>query len=115
MTTTEQPKSKFAEFLASKKIDARRVRYASADLEKLRTEDRKIRWAKKHKKEEASQAEAGEKKKARSGRPITARAMTAALTGKSSVSGPQKTRFLRAVNHILAQKKQEAVTLDSLF
>jgi hypothetical protein len=114
MSTTEQPKSKFAEFLASKKIDARRVRNASESLEKLQPEDRKIRWARKHKKGEASKAEGGEKKKPRSGRPITARSMNAALAGQR-ISGPQKTRLLKAVNHILAQKKQEAVALDALF
>jgi hypothetical protein len=114
MSTTEQPKSKFSEFLASKKIDARRVRYASADIEKLRLEDRKIRWARKHKKGEASKAEGGEKKKPRSGRPITARAMSAALAGQR-ISGPQKTRLLKAVNHLLTQKKQDAVALDALF
>ncbi|MCU0657448.1 MAG: hypothetical protein MUF64_19965 [Polyangiaceae bacterium] len=114
MSTTEQPKSKFAEFLASKKIDARRVRYASEALEKLQLEDRQIRWARKHKKAEASKAEGGEKKKARSGRPVTDRAMTAALSGKA-ISGPQKTRILRAVNHLLTQKKQEPVALNLLF
>lgn len=114
MSTTEQPKSKFAEFLTSKKIDARRVRFASESLEKLHPEDRAIRWARKHKKGEASKAEGGEKKKPRSGRPITARAMSAALAGQK-ISGPQKTRMLHAVNHILAQKKQEAVALDALF
>ena len=112
MSTTEQPKSKFAEFLASKKIDARRVRFASAALEKLRPEDRAIRLARR-KKVEGKKVE-GDKKKPRSGRPVTARAMSAALAGQR-ISGPQKTRLLRAINHILTQKKQDAVALDVLF
>lgn len=114
MTNAQQPTSKFSEFLASKKIDARRVSYASEALEKLRPEDRAIRLTRKHKKAEASKAEGGEKKKPRSGRPLTPRALGAALSGKS-ISGPQKTRILRAVNRILEQKKQEPVALDVLF
>lgn len=112
--TTSTPKSKFAEFLAAKKLDARRVRYASAAIEALHPEDRAIRLARKHKKADASKAQGGEKKKPRSGRPITDRAMKAALAGQP-VNGPQKTRFLRAVNRLLEQKKQEPATLGQLF
>jgi hypothetical protein len=36
------------------------------------------------------------------------------MTGKE-VSGPMKTRILKAVNHILEQKKQEKVDLRALF
>lgn len=102
--------SKFSDFIASKKIDARRVRSASAKLEKLRREDREIKLKQKNKTEKKD----AEKKKPRSGRPVTDRAMTAAIAGKP-ISGPQKTRILRAVNHVLEQKKQEPVTLDLLF
>ncbi len=53
-------------------------------------------------------------KKPRSGRPVTDRAIAAAIAGKK-VSGPMKTRILKAVNHILGQKKQEPVDLRALF
>ena len=45
-------------------------------------------------------------KKPRSGRPVTHEAIDAAFAGKK-VSGPQKTRILRALNHVLEQKKLE--------
>ena len=108
--------SKFAGFLASKKLDARRVVGASAKLETLQPADRAIRLAARQKRagDGAKTPAAADAKKPRSGRPITPRALAAALSGKS-VSGPVKTRFLRAVNHLLAQKKQEPVTLDLLF
>ena len=103
--------SKFSEFIATKKLDARRLVSASQSLEKLRPEDRAIRLVQRQKTEKK---DAGEKKKPRSGRPVTQPGLAAALAGKA-LSGPQKTRFLRAVNHLLAQKKQEPVTLDVLF
>ena len=53
-------------------------------------------------------------KERRSGRPLTPRALTAATEGKT-LTGPQKTRILNAVNHLLEQKKQEKITLDVLF
>ena len=122
-TTTATPKkaskpapkgdSKLAQFLTSKKIDARRLLATSADLERLRPEDRAIRLAQKNKKEGDKKPE-GDVKKARSGRPVTNRGIAAALTGKK-ISGPQKTRILKAVNAILAVKKQDAATLDLLF
>ena len=40
--------------------------------------------------------------------------LTAALEGKS-ISGPAKTRMLRAVNHILEQRKKPTVDLRALF
>jgi hypothetical protein len=52
--------------------------------------------------------------KPRSGRPITARLVKAAETGKP-VAGPAKTRLLRALNHVLGQKKQQSVDLKTLF
>jgi len=45
---------------------------------------------------------------------VTPRALEAALSGKS-VSGPAKTRLLRAVNAVLEQKKLEKVELRTLF
>jgi hypothetical protein len=107
--------SKFAQLLAAKKVDPRRVMAASRELEARMPEDRAIALAKRRgKKEGASEADKAEKRKPRSGRPISARALTAALKG-GPLSGPVKTRFLKAVNHILEQKKQDKVELKTLF
>lgn len=107
--------SKFATFLTSKKLDARRVVASSEAIEKLRPEDRAVRLATKQKRKgDAPKDKTAEKPVRRSGRPLTPRAMTAALTG-GKVGGPTKTRILRAVNRLLEQKKQEVATLDLLF
>ena len=103
--------TKFADFLKEHKIDPRRVIAASAQIERLRPEDRAIRLARRAaKKQEDSGSD--EKKEAgperRSGRQVTPRLVTAASTGKT-VSGPAKTRLLRAVNRVLEQKKQEII------
>lgn len=109
--------TKFADFLSEKKIDPRRLIAASRDLERFRIEDRKTRLAKAaaRKSEDAAKKKEGvELKKPRSGRPVTQRALDAAVVGKS-MSGPTKTRILRAVNRLLEQKKQEKVELVALF
>jgi hypothetical protein len=108
--------SKFAEFLSTNKIDPRRVAAASRELERLRPEDRAKRLARRQaKKSETKPAADAEKPtKPRSGRPTTARALAAAAAGKA-ISGPSKTRLLRAVNHVLEQKKKSATDLKSLF
>ena len=111
----EEPKSKLSDFLASKKIDPRRILSTSRDLEKLRPEDRAIRLAKRQAKKGGEGGEAAkETRKARSGRPVTRRAIHAALHGKS-ISGPTKTRILKAVNALLELKKAEKVDLRALF
>jgi hypothetical protein len=107
--------SKFAQFIASKNLDARRIAAASHKLERLLPEDRAIRLNKRR----AKASEGGDKapketRKARSGRPVTGRALEAALSG-GPLSGPTKTRILHAVNHLLEQKKQEAIDLRVLF
>jgi hypothetical protein len=105
--------SKFAEFLKNQKIDPRRVRAASKDLEKLRPEDRATKLKKRQSKAaEGAKAEPGPKP--RSGRPVTAPLMTRALEGKP-VGGPEKTRILRAVNRVLEQKKKDPVDIRVLF
>jgi len=109
------PDSKFSQFITSKKLDPRRIIAASHKLEKLHPEDRTIR----HNKRLARAAEDKDKaiketRKPRSGRPVTHRAIEAALSG-GSVSGPTKNRILRAVNHLLEQKKQQPTDLRSLF
>lgn len=107
--------SKFAQFLADNKIDPRRVRAASRELERLRPDDRAKRLARRTaKKAETKPADGAKPEKPRSGRPATARLLNAAAAGKP-VTGPAKTRLLRAVNHILAQKKKNATDLKSLF
>ena len=109
--------TKIEEFLKDKKIDTRRLIAASSDLESFTREDRGLRLIKRtaRKSEDAAKKKEGlAAKKPRTGRPVTNRAFTAAVAGKQ-ISGPQKTRILRAVNHILTQKKQEAVELSALF
>jgi hypothetical protein len=108
-------KSKFAQFIASKKLDARRILAASHKLERLLPEDRAIRLNKRRAKAgDGGENAPKETRKARSGRPVTDRAIQAALAG-GDLSGPTKTRILKAVNHLLEQKKQEKVELKALF
>ncbi|HEX4335856.1 MAG TPA: hypothetical protein VH062_08085 [Polyangiaceae bacterium] len=106
--------SKFSEFLEGKKIDPRRVASASQSLEKLRPEDRalKLKHRLSKKAEGGEKAEAGTKP--RSGRPVTPQLMSKAIAGKP-LTGPGKTRLLRAVNRVLEQKKQEPVDIRALF
>jgi hypothetical protein len=107
--------TKFAQFIAAQKLDPRRILIASRHLEGLLPEDRQIRLNKR----KARGAEGGENapketRKPRSGRPVTPRAIDAALAGKD-VSGPTKTRILRAINHLLEQKKRDKVDLRAIF
>ena len=104
---------KFADFLKSKKLDARRVLAASHKLETFRAEDKEIKLAKRRAKS-GDEAAKKEERKPRSGRPVTPRAMAAARAG-TGVSGPTKQRILRAVNHLLEQKKADKVDLKALF
>ena len=106
--------SKFAKFIESKKLDGRRILSASRQLEGLRPEDRLIRLNKRRARKAEGDTGPKETRKPRSGRPVTPRALHAALFG-GSVSGPTKTRILKAVNHLLEQKKQEKVDLKALF
>ncbi|HEY8038649.1 MAG TPA: hypothetical protein VIF15_02605 [Polyangiaceae bacterium] len=110
-----ESKSKFAQFISAKKLDTRRIQAASRALEGLRPEDRLIRLNKRRARGgEGGEGAPKETRKPRSGRPVTDRAMHAALTG-GALSGPTKTRILKAVNHLLEQKKQEKVDLKTLF
>lgn len=107
--------TKLDDFLKEKKIDPRRILAASAEMERLRPEDRAIKLAqRKARKSEDKKKEGLAAKKPRSGRPLTQRAIDAAIQGKD-ISGPSKTRLLKAVNKILEQKKQDPVTLYALF
>ena len=108
--------TKFAQFLKDNKIDPRRILVVSKRVERLQPEDRKIKFGKRKGKDgtPAKPPEGEKPAKPRSGRPVTPRLMEAATEGKP-VAGPAKTRLLRAVNHILAQKKKPAVELKTVF
>jgi hypothetical protein len=109
--------TKFAQFIASKKLDKRRILAVSRELERLQPEDRVIRLNKRRARGAAGEGDANapkETRKPRSGRPVTHRALEAALKG-GELTGPTKTRILRAVNHLLELKKQEKVDLKAIF
>jgi hypothetical protein len=108
--------TKFAKFITARKLDSRRILAASHRLEQLRREDRDIKLNKRLAKAggEGTEGAPKETRKPRSGRPVTRRALEAALSG-GGISGPTKTRILRAVNHLLELKKLEKVDLKALF
>ena len=108
--------SKIEELLKEKKIDPRRILVASAKIERLQREDRQKRLTKRtaRKGEDAEAKKKAAELKPRTGRPLTERSLKTAIAG-GNVSGPIKTRILRALNHVLEQKKQGAVELASLF
>lgn len=105
--------TKLEAFLTEKKIDSRRVVAASNQLEKLRPEDRAVKLAQRQarKKDEKKQPGAP---KPRSGKAVSAATLTRAFGG-TALSGPTKQRVLRAINHILEQRKLPAVALKDLF
>jgi hypothetical protein len=109
--------SKFAQFIAARKLDPRRILAESHRLEKLKPEDRVIRLNKRRARKAGAEGDANvakETRKPRTGRPVTQRALEAAVRG-AELSGATKTRILRAVNHLLELKKQEKVDLRLLF
>ena len=97
--------SKLETFLNENKIDTRRLLATSRQIERLRPEDRAIKL----KQSQARKSEDGKKPegldKPRSGRPVTERGLRTALAGES-VSGPQKTRILRAVNTVSSRRRR---------
>jgi hypothetical protein len=108
--------TKFAQFIAAKKLDPRRILAASHRIERLTPEDRGIKLKKRQARAAGDAADKATKetRKPRSGRPVTRRALDAAVQGRT-LSGPTKTRLLHAVNQLLEQKKQEKVDLRVLF
>jgi hypothetical protein len=112
--------SKLESFLSEKKIDRRQLLAVSKDLEALRPEDRALRMTRRAgKKAEGGEADkkdgaAKESRKPRSGKPVSSAALGKILAGKP-VSGPTKTRVLRAVNAILERKKQSKIELSAIF
>ena len=107
--------SKLGDFLTKNKIDARRVVGASRHLEKRTVDDKKL-IAKKAaiKAGKAEKDDAIVKQKPRSGRRVTQPALDRAVGGEA-VSGPTKTRIVRAVNALLVQKKKPEVGFRDLF
>lgn len=107
--------SKFQQFLSENQIDPRRVLVASASIERLRTEDRAARLARRQARKAETKPEPGAiPAKPRAGRKVTRRLLTQALEGKP-IQGPAKTRLLRAVNRVLEQKKKNPAELKTLF
>jgi hypothetical protein len=106
--------NKFTEFLAETKLDKRRIVAASRSIERLRPEDRRARLQKRQGRKKEGGAEAPAIAKPRSGRPVTERLLNDVVAGKA-VTGPAKTRLLRAVNRLLEQKKRDPVDLRKLF
>ncbi len=106
--------TKFATFLKDKKVDPRRILAASHALESLKAEDRIVRLAKRKARGVEDKKGPVDTRESRSGRPVTPRSIDAAMTGKS-VSGPAKTRLLRALNAVLEAKKLEKVDLRAIF
>lgn len=104
--------TKLQNFLSENKIDRRRVSAVSHQIERLRREDRQIKLEQRKAKKSEEKREGAPKP--RSGRPIGLGTLDKALLGQA-ISGPTKTRVLRAVNRILEQRKKDPVTLKDLF
>ncbi len=107
--------SKLSDSLKTHKIDARRVVLASKGLERHTREDLAL-IAKKAaiKAGKVEKDDAVAKAKPRSGRPLTIPQLEKAIRGET-ISGPAKTRVVRAVNAILEARKKPAITLRDLF
>ncbi|MSP24564.1 MAG: hypothetical protein EXR75_05250 [Myxococcales bacterium] len=105
--------SKLENWLTENKIDPRRVVAASHIIERLTPADRavklKVRLARK--KEQPKPVGLA---KPHTGRPLSDASLGKALNG-ITVSGPTKSRVLRAVNRILEQRKKAPVLLRDLF
>jgi hypothetical protein len=107
--------TKFQTFLNENKLNPQRLLAASHKLETLQKEDRSLKLAQRRaKKGEGGESGPKPEGKPRSGRAVTPRALSAALSG-GTISGPTKQRILRAVNHLLEQKKKDKVELRTLF
>jgi len=108
--------SKLTDFMSKSKIDPRRLLAASKKAEGLKADDRAIKLAKKRtKKGSASDAQKElATTKGRGGKAVTKPLLAKAQAGET-VSAAAKQRILRAVNHVLASKKKDAVTAKDLF
>ena len=75
--------SKFAQFIAERKLDGRRIMAASRQIERLLPEDRAIKLRKRlAKKAEGNEAGPKETRKPHSGRPVTNRALASRPRGE---------------------------------
>lgn len=111
----ENAETKFAGYLKENKIDPIRVIVASRAVETLTAADRKIRLEKRRargKEDEASKAVRAQKP--RSGKPISEQTLLRAIKG-GDVTGPQKTRIVRAMARVAEQKKLTAPEMSNLF
>lgn len=106
--------TKLQTFLSEHKLNPQRLLTVSHKLEALRPEDRVLKLEKRRAKKGEGGGEKKELGKPRSGRPVSPRALSTAMSG-GAISGPTKQRILRAVNYLLEQKKQETVELRALF
>lgn len=107
--------SKLGDYLTKNKIHPNRVVTASKELERRQAADHALSAKKKAMKDgKVDKDEAVLKQKPRSGRPVTAATMTKAVAGQT-VNGPTKTRIVRALNAVLAQKKKGEIALRDLF
>jgi hypothetical protein len=109
---TMADESKLQAFLTQNKLNPKRLLAVSHSLETHSSEDRVLKQQRR--KNKKSEGEKKEVAKPRSGRPVTDRAINAALKG-GVISGPTKQRILRAVNYLLEQKKKDKVELKTLF
>jgi hypothetical protein len=107
--------SKLSDSLKTHKIDARRIVLASKGLERRSDADLAL-LAKKAaiKAGKAEKDDAVLKQKPRSGRPVTLPQIEKAMRGET-ISGPTKTRLVRAVNAILEGRKKPAIGFRDLF
>ncbi len=107
--------SKLSDSLKNHKIDARRIVLASKDLERRTREDLAL-LAKKAamKAGKVEKDDAVMKSKPRSGRPVSLPQVEKAMRGET-ISGPTKTRLVRAVNAILTGRKKPEVGFRDLF
>ncbi len=111
--------SRFSELLTSEKIDPRRLLIASAAIESLRPEDRRAHFLNRKKKKaggaapEKTEGEAPAAKP-RSGVVVSREVLRKAQEGLP-LTGPQKTRLLRALNRVLEQKKKDPIDLRKVF
>jgi hypothetical protein len=107
--------SKLSDCLQTHKIDARRVVLASKTLERHTREDLALIAKKADMKAgKIEKDDAVAKAKPRSGRPVTLPQVEKAMRGET-ISGPAKTRVVRAVNAILAARKKPEIGLRDLF
>lgn len=107
--------SKFSDFISEHNLHPRRIAIASTQLEQQTADDLKLIALKKQMKEgKVDKDEVVLKQKPHSGRPVTDAAIRKAMAGQV-VSGPVKTRLVKAVNVLLSQKKKEEITIRELF